>query len=411
MTKAIAQSSIEEKVCLARQPILNSDESIIAYEILFRKINSTDANIIDGTVATADVIINLLSNIGLDNVIGEKKAFINFDQYLLQNDIIKLLPKDRVVIEILEDVVVDNTLYTHLDKLVHNGYTLAIDDFIDNESTNKIFGLVKIMKIDITDYSNDQLEKYAELGKHHGLTLLAERVETRDEFLFCKKLGFELFQGYFFAKPEYIEKASIPSNKMSIMSILNDIMSDVSINKIEKKVTHNVSISYKLLQYINSAGLRRETTINNIQDAIQLIGIKPLYRWLSLFLFSNDDGSSNDSTLSLFSTALMRGFFLEYIASIRNKEIANDLFVLGVFSFLDTLLHMPLTDILKEINISKDIKDALLNKTGTYYEYYLIAILNDENAITNKNTLNLDEDDISNANIYAMQSTHKLLMV
>lgn len=404
----------ETKICLARQPILDLNESIIAYEMLFRQINATGANVIDGTSATADVIMNVFNNIGLSNVIGNKKAFINFDGYFLQNDIINILPKDRVVLEILESVVIDDNLFTQLKALVASGYTLAIDDFIDNESTRQLFDIVEIMKIDISDYSKDQLIEYSKLGIQHNLTLLAERVETKEEFEMCKELGFQLYQGYFFAKPEYIEHQAIPSNKMAIMTILNDIMADKPISDIEKQILQDVSVSYKLLRYINSAGLRRDTEIQNIQDVIRLIGIKPLYRWLSLFLFTNDSQNDKNTISSLFSTALMRAFFLEYIALQTNKKIANDLFILGIFSYLDTLLSMPFSEILEDISISENISNALLNQSGPYNDYYQLALLVDmvdDNKLASRlSNLNLTEKDITAATLFAMESTNKLLM-
>jgi len=357
--------------------------------------------------------MNLFNNIGLSNVIGDKKAFINFDEYLIQNDLINILPKNRVVIEILENVIMNDELFSNLNSLASSGYTLAIDDFIDNESTQQLFKIVEIMKIDISDYNEEQLIKYSKMGKQHNLTLLAERVETKEEFEMCKALGFELYQGYFFAKPEYIEHQAIPSSKINIMNILNDIMADRSINDIEKNITQDVSISYKLLRYINSAGLHRDIKINSIQDAVKLIGVKPLYRWLSLFLFTNDVDDNSEKINSLLSTALIRAFSLEYIAKITHKEIANDLFLLGVFSFLDTLLSMPFVDILKDISISDDIKSALLDNTGPYSDYYHLALLLDSENIEQLsctlNTLNLSDKNITDAGLYAMQSTNNIL--
>ena len=196
----MSDTSSESRICLARQPILNLEESIIAYEMLFRQINATEANVIDGTSATADVIMNLFNNIGLSNVIGDKKAFINFDEYLIQNELVNILPKDDVVIEILENVIVNDDLFRRLSSLASAGYTLAIDDFIDNESTQQLLRIVEIMKIDISDYNKEQLIQYSKMGEQHNLTLLAERVETKEEFEMCKALGFELYQGYFFCK-------------------------------------------------------------------------------------------------------------------------------------------------------------------------------------------------------------------
>lgn len=410
MTDTLSDQPQDSRICLARQPILNLKQNIIAYEMLFRQINATDAHFIDGTSATADVIVNLFNNIGLNNVIGNKKAFINFNQYLIQNDIVNILPKDRVVLEILEDVEVNAELFTRLEALAKSGYTLAIDDFIDNESTQRLFNIVDIMKIDITDYPAEKLAEYVKLGKQHKLTLLAERVETREEFLFCKSIGFELFQGYFFAKPEYIEKQSIPSNKISIMSILNDITAEKPIEDISKKITLDVSLNYKLLHYINSAGLRREAEISNIQDAIQLIGIKPLYRWLAVFMYTNDSNCSTESNTSLFLTALTRGFFLEYIAKHIDKSIADELFILGIFSYLDTLLKMSFSEILDEIHISENIKRALVSNSGPYQKYYQLALSNDSyNEIYTKDFSEINRNIFIDANLYAMQSANNLL--
>ncbi len=397
------------KVCLARQPILDCQSSIIAYEMLFRQINASAANVIDGTAATADVIMNLFNNMGLSSVIGNKKAFINFNDTFLETDIINILPKDRVVLEILETVEITEQLFAHLKALTEAGFTLAIDDFIDNDSTHQLFHLAKIMKIDISDYSTEQLQRYAKLGQQHKLTLLAERVETQDDFTMCKEMGFELYQGYFFAKPEYIEQSTIPSSKLAIISILNDITADKPIEDIERKISHNVSVSYKLLRYINSAGLRRDMEVDSIRSVIQLLGIKPLYRWLSLFLFTND----NNNDANLFVTALTRAFFLEYIAQQTDKKLANDLFILGIFSYLDTLLKMPFSEALKDISIPENIKMALLEQSGPYNNYYQLALLVDSNDFTQlaamMKKLKLSDSQVTDAHLYAMQMATSLL--
>ena len=265
------------------------------------------------------------------------------------------------------------------------------------------------MKIDISDYSTEQLQRYAKLGQQHKLTLLAERVETQDDFTMCKEMGFELYQGYFFAKPEYIEQSTIPSSKLAIISILNDITADKPIEDIERKISHNVSVSYKLLRYINSAGLRRDMEVDSIRSVIQLLGIKPLYRWLSLFLFTND----NNNDANLFVTALTRAFFLEYIAQQTDKKLANDLFILGIFSYLDTLLKMPFSEALKDISIPENIKMALLEQSGPYNNYYQLALLVDSNDFTQlaamMKKLKLSDSQVTDAHLYAMQMATSLL--
>lgn len=368
--KSIASTN---QVCVARQPILDRHCNVVAYELLFRRPGDTVAAIDNDDDATINVIINTFTNIGVETLLGGKKAYINFNPALLKSDIARILPHDKVVLEILKTVNIDDSLLARLRGLHSEGYRFALGDFIHQKDADELGHFADIIKLDISQTDKDTLVKQADVLLKQNKTLLAEKVENQNEFELCKSLGFKLFQGFFFAKPIVVTQEELPASKRHLTEIMNAVMDDADNRLIEEKIIHDVSLNYKLLKFVNSAGLSRGQELDNINTALSMIGRKQLYRWLSILLFSTDDSGERQPN-AVFKAAIYRGRLMEILAEITQHQNPADLFVLGTFSYLEALLQRKLAWVLKDMLVPLPIKDALLDQSGEYWPYLELAI-------------------------------------
>lgn len=365
--------SSANQVCLARQPILDRRCNVVAYELLFRNPGATAAEFDNAGEATINVVTNAFTNIGVETLLGGKQAYINFDATLLKSDITRIIPSDKVVVEIVESVQIDDELMRSLRRLHGEGFQFALDDFIYRKEMEPLYQFADIIKLDISLFEKESLVQQVEHFHKLKKTLLAEKVETQNEFELCRSLGFKLFQGYFFARPTLVTQDDLPVSKQHLISIMNDIMEDADSRVIEKKITRDVSVSYKLLKFVNSAGLTRGQELDSINDALTMLGRKQLYRWLSILLFSVDD-SGDKQPNALFNAAIYRGRLMEIIGEKTRHKNPADLFVLGTFSYLEALLHRKLAWLLKGMLIPVPIKDALLKNEGEYWPYLELVV-------------------------------------
>lgn len=348
---------------LGRQPILNSSHHVIGYELLFRNPEcQSDARFSCGTAATATVLMNFLGNMGMDAVVGNKKAFINFDREMLASDIIDILPKDRVVLEFLEHISPEPEIIERCQKLASEGFVFALDDFIyRGDCCDSLLKFAKLVKIDLLVHDDESLKEHVQLCQDNGLEMLAEKVESYEVFRRCKELGFSLFQGYFFTKPVTLSRKDIPADKMSVLRLMDEVRRTDNLQQLASEISLNLAICYKLLRFINSAGLSRGRKIEQVGDAVIMLGKDRLYRWLSLLLYAE---SNQDEGSALFSTALVRGRMMEVLGEEKLPGHAGNLFVTGMFSLLEALLDMPMTHVLREIELPQAISDALLENSG-----------------------------------------------
>jgi EAL and modified HD-GYP domain-containing signal transduction protein len=265
------------------------------------------------------------------------------------------------VLEVLEDVAVNDKLVDALTVLVNAGYTLALDDFVYDPKWDRLLKIASIVKIDVLASSNEEIRSMVERRKSFNVKLLAEKVETQEQFDEMFALGFELFQGYFFTKPKVISHASVPVNHISLLQLLANLQDkDASLREIVGLVSQDVSLSYKLLRYLNSAHFALPQKVDSIQRAVVYFGLDLLRRWACLLGMANVDGKSSE----LLQTALVRARMCELIAE-RNAEIdADSFFTVGLFSTLDALLDMPIQDVLAELPLTAEVKDALTNFKG-----------------------------------------------
>jgi c-di-GMP-related signal transduction protein len=358
---------------VARQPILDRHKKIVAYELLFRDGNAAFMPDIDGDEATHTVLSNAFLAIGLDTLIGNKKAFINFTENLLKRKIPMLLPKESVVIEILEDVNPTPDLITACSEMIQNGYTLALDDFTYTNELEPLIAMAGIIKVDFRQTSLEDIQRYSEkLPCDRGLSLLAEKVETYEEFNAAMDMGFELFQGYFFCKPELVNARKISGSQLSLLRIISEVnKSDFALDSIETMIAPDVSLSYKLLRYINSAFFTKAQAIASIKQALVYMGKDQIRRFVSLAAMA---GLAKGKPDELLRTACIRGKFCELLAGeCRPPASPAELFTLGIFSLIDAIMDQPMNRVLQHLPLSEKIKQALIQRQGVLIGYLTLV--------------------------------------
>jgi len=396
---------------VARQPIFDINENVVAYELLFRTNNEDNKfNNIDGDIATSKVIINSFLLIGIKNLTDGKKAFINFTENLILNDIASLLPKEYVTIEILENVTPSKAIICSCKKLKQEGYTIALDDFVLMDNLKELIKLADIIKIDFTITKGAERKEIIDkiLEINNKIKFLAEKIETREEFTAAASMGYSLFQGYFFSKPTIFNEKDIPIHSTTKYKILKEINKErIDFNYLEELIKTDLSLYYKLLKFIN-ASFSFKKNITSVKKAIALIGEKQTIRFIS-FILVYDITSNNKEYVK---TTLVRAKFLDLLSNKTNYiNKSDELFFMGLFYGIEDFLNKPLEDILHDLPISKDTKSALLGKKNKL-NYILNLVLNYEKGEWKRvNTickhLNLSPNELTTIYINALNWTNK----
>jgi c-di-GMP-related signal transduction protein len=347
------------EVYLGRQPILDRRWNVVGYELLFRSSKANFCDVMDDVAATSQVIVNAVLGVGLDRLLGGKQAFINFDRTLLLGDWSTLLTPDKVVIEILESVPPDHEVLAACHRIREQGYALALDDCPDDGRTAKFAPFVDILKVDFQQTSRADQENLVHRYRKLNIKMIAEKVETEAEFKRALEVGYDCFQGYFFARPTVVQAARIPASQISSLRLVKQIQrEELDFHTIELLIRHEVSFSYSLLKYVNSAAFRWHDRIESVRQALALLGSDEIRKWVWMATLSTL-GQHRPSVL--MEQVLMRGRFCEAVASSANASFGDtDPFLLGMFSLLDAILQRPLQGILDDLNISQNIRNALL---------------------------------------------------
>ena len=360
------QNSVTD-VCVARQPIFGAVGDVVGYELLYRRNSAeTAARGTDRNTMAADVIVNAFLNIGLERLTSGRSAFFNVTREMLLSRAYTLMPPGSVVVELLENVEPDDAVAVECEELVHAGYALALDDFVWNSSYRRLLELATIVKVDVLDQPPARLDEIAQQLAPYDVRLLAERVETAEVRALCAGLGYELFQGYYFARPEIVENRALVSDELAIIQAMS-VMRDpgTSDSDAEAAFTSDVALSYKLLRMVNSAA-RGGHGIESIRHALQLTGRSELSKWLALVLVSSmaARGASNRELLHL---AVQRGRLCELLgASAGERRDTGGLFLVGLFSLLDAISGIPMPTLLDAIALAMPLRQALMERTGPY---------------------------------------------
>lgn len=349
----------------ARQPILDKDKNLFAYELLFRDGVDNVFPDICGDEATSKMIEASKFNMGISEFTGSKPAFINFTLETLSKDYPRMLTTDELVVEILETVKPGKKLLTLCKELFEEGYILALDDYIHQSVWGHFYPYIKIIKIDWRDTSIEQiLEIKQAIVGHPHIQLLAEKIETYEEYNQAVELGFELFQGFFFAKPEMVKTKSLSPSQMAMAELLYETSKpELDLSSITSVFERDVSLSYKLLRYANSPIFRRRKEISTIKQALVTLGSGELKRFLGLMFATN---VNPDKPSELINTAMTRAKFCELVAyDIKAPVDISIAFLTGLLSLIDAILDESLDSILEKLPLAQEIKDALTSRKGT----------------------------------------------
>lgn len=388
-------------VFVGRQPIFDKKLNVYAYELLFRSAtdNNSSSGMLDGDSATTQTIINAFVEIGLEKLVRDKLAAINLtESFILDIDKIPF-PKEQVVLEILENIVVTPQMIEAVQRLVDKGYTIALDDYIYNPAHAPLIKLAKIVKIDITILSKQKLVQHVKELRKYDVELLAEKIETFQEFEFCRKLGFDYFQGYFLSKPQIIKGKKLPSNKLTILNLLSVINnSESDTDDLAEAINTDIATSYRLLKLINSAAFGLQRKIDSIEQGILLLGRKQLASWASLLAMSSLD----DRPSEILRTAMIRAKMCELIAEKMGANNIESYFTVGMFSALDLLLQRPLAELLKPLPLSNEILLALLQREGVLGKTLSSVLAYEVSDWDNIDTDSISVDDILIVNIEAV---------
>ena len=354
-------------IYLARQPIFDCNQNVVAYELLHRSSEINRYTAADGDRATSELIANVFLNMGLENITRGKKAFINFTKQLLASDTVLLLPKELVTIEILEDIEPDEEVIAACKRLRESGYSLALDDYTGNEDSGyrALLDLSEVVKVDLHKMELSNQAQVEAIIKNKKNTFLAEKVETIDDFNKAKTVGFSLFQGFFFCKPVMLSGKSISASQQRTINLLQEIYRpEVDFDRIEALIKEDLTLSYKLLRCINSLVYAIRMPVKSIRQAIALLGQKELIKWASLACLHTVSEHKPDE---LMVTALCRARFCEAIAiSAGMNEQSSEYFMTGLFSLLDTFFDRPMEDVLAELPLDKEVEETLLGRAGKY---------------------------------------------
>jgi EAL and modified HD-GYP domain-containing signal transduction protein len=363
------------EIFLARQPILDRAQQLFAYELLFRGAAFGPADITTDLSATASVILHA-SQFGMEKVIGDALGFVNVDAAVLMSDIFKFLPRERIVLEIVETMKVTPEIYARVAELVQKGFRFALDDVIaDTDEVKALLPLIEFVKLDLRDMPLSALLKLAPQFKLANKKLLAEKVESQEEFQVCLDLGFDYFQGYYFAKPHIMSGRKLSPSQHAVLRLMTMLTSDADSAEVERVIKSNVSLGLNLLRLVNTPTIGYRHRIDSLSQALIVLGRRQLQRWLQIILYAEPvkDGQCMSPLLQLATT---RGRLLELLAEkLRpgHRAIADQAFTVGIMSLMDVLFAAPMDEILGQVPVVEEVSNALLHHTGFCGELLQLA--------------------------------------
>jgi c-di-GMP phosphodiesterase len=348
------------EVLLARQPILNGDLTAVGYELLYRDAGADHANVRDNELATARVSLRAMTEIELERLVDERRAWINVTREFVLGGLAQTIPSERVVLELLENQLVDTALIEALGNLRAGGYQVALDDFTLTPEIEPLLSTVDIVKLDLRALGPDGLTRLAYDLSPHGVTLVAEKLENHADFEVALAAGCHLFQGYFFCRPELIEGTSVAPNNLALLKLAADVQDpSIDLAALDRLISTDVALSYRLLRYINSAYFSLRQPVSTVMQAVTLLGIDNVRSWTTMMILAQ----IGDKPRELFVTALVRARFCQLTGHGQDGS-ASELFALGLFSVIDALTDRPMATVVESLPFSREMRDALINRSG-----------------------------------------------
>jgi len=351
------------EVFVARQPIFDRRLQVAGYELLFRgNAEASMAGVTDDQTATATVLLNTFTEIGLEQLVGATTAWLNVSREFVLAGFARTVPPGAVVLEILEDQEIDDELIAAVSELTQAGYRLALDDYACDPDNDPLIAHVELVKLDLMALGREAFAIRTRQLLARGITVVAEKIETHAEYEFCRRIGCHLFQGYFFCRPQLVQSRHMDANRLSLLELLSALQDPaIDLPELERTIATDIGLSNRLLRYINSAffGLRQQ--VRSINQAVTLLGIENLKRWASLSVFA----SISEKPAELTVTALVRARFCELAGPHRRgTSSGSELFTLGLFSVIDALMDTPIEELLAQLPFPQDMRDALAAHVG-----------------------------------------------
>lgn len=352
---------------LGRQPIVDRKGELVAYELLFRSGQQNHAQVTDDFLATAHVIQNAFTQIGLKEVLGSRLGFINVSADLLMSDVLELLPKQQIVLEILETVQITPQIIERCRELRQQGFRLALDDLITlTDEHRALLPYIQYVKLDLLAASTEEIAATVKELAGYRIKLLAEKIDSPAQHAYCMAQGFDLFQGYFFAKPVIISGKKPTPSQAALLKLLGLLHGDADTEEIENAFKLAPDLTVNLLKLVNSVACGLNCKIDSVARAITVLGRKQLGRWIQLLMFTQQAGERGAAD-PLAQTAAIRGKLMELVCRQRfpeDRALFEKAFMVGMFSLLDTLFHTPLASLITPLNLSDDVREALLEHKG-----------------------------------------------
>ncbi len=349
------------EVFVARQPIFDLGMNAMGYELLFRAGPTREAFVVDPEQATASVVLNTFTEIGLDRLVGSRRAWVNVTHEFLSGGLAETVPPGQIVYEILEDQRIDEQFVATVARLHRAGYTLALDDFHYTPEAEPLLELVDVVKLDLIALGRDRLAEHVARLRPFGVKIVAEKLESYGDHAYCAELGCDLFQGFFYREPELVSDVRVAANRVSLLQVLAALHDPgVGLAELEHLIGHDVTLSVRLLRYINSAYFGLVSEVRSIGQALALLGIENLRRWATMSLLISVD----DKPQELMLTALLRARFCELAGQRLGLAGPGELFTVGLFSVIDALMDCTMEDALGSIPFAKDVSQALIAHHG-----------------------------------------------
>lgn len=394
---------------VARQPILTGDEKTFGYELLFRDGVENCFGNSDSEAASRSILDSSLL-MGLDVLSDGRRAFINCTRDVLLKDYITLLPPAQTAVEILESVPPDDLVAAACQRLKEAGYLIALDDFAVNDPREPLVGLAEIIKVDIRSTSLQEATAMVKQYRPRGCQMLAEKVETREEFLTTKKAGFSYFQGYFFRRPEQMQAREIPANRANYLRLLQTISRpELDPRELEDAIKGEASLCYRLLRYLNSPVFGFSAEVKSIRHALAILGEREIRRWLRLVVTLT---ASQNKPSDLVLSALVRARFGELLApKIKHNE--SDLFLVGLLSLMDAILEVRMGVVLEGISLDSEARAVLLGEESTLSGVYRLILAQEagdwQTVASVNNELHLSDNFVAECHWKAMQWAHEMV--
>lgn len=357
-----------DQLFLGRQPILDVQQTLVGYELLFRDSSENRAENVSPGVATASVVCHAFTELGLASALGGRKGFIIADAAFLLHEAIEALPPECVVLEVDAGIADDPLIITRCQELGEKGYALCLKDPLRMEdSLQPLLRLSMFVKTNVKATQDDALAELLKAAKVHRVTAIASHVETQDDYQRVRGLGFEFFQGYYFAQPVTVTGKRLDPQLRSLIQIINLINRDAEAPEIEQAFKGEAALTMKLLRLTNSAGLGLRVRIGSVRQAISIIGRRHIQRWLQLLLYGNAGESGDIARNPLMQLAALKGNFMERLARrtcAQQGEEADNAFLVGLLSLMPVALGMPIEEILEQLAIAMPLREALLQRQG-----------------------------------------------